>query len=439
MATETAPVILYYNGELKNEGNIVEYLRGGTKLFQASKLINFTDFCVKIEEACVIQLGNMYRIMTRLRLDEHSVAAVDVSDDASLETAMNMHPNSCSVVVFYIVRTASSGYHTNPPITLAMPRVINSQADASSISNGGGVNGRFEIQVETHTQKRPRLTREPSDNPTDGMTKDDPNVQLEDTFMDGMAARFDNVNTPCRDPLNNDDENVESNSGHDWDFTKEFTTSKLFNGREELLAWARKAAMSLGFVVTIKKSSQSRKGKNPRTQLHCDRSGSFRDRTGKNRYLYKTDRNKDESGIRKRRSRSKLTGCPFELRAAKKGRKGDLWEIKVHCGHHNHPPAKRLEGHPYAERLTEEEKMIVTDMIKIDARPKEILETLKELRPENCSKISTIYNAKRKIDSMIKAQMQQALDNFDLQVNASEEDCEHIENVMCVNRGVVDS
>ncbi|KAF6138873.1 hypothetical protein GIB67_018604 [Kingdonia uniflora] len=566
MVIETAPVILYYNGELKNEGNVVEYLSGCSKLSQVSKFINFVDFCVKVEEFSAIKLGNMYKIMTRLRLDEHSVVAVDVYDDASLETAMNMHPNSCSVVVFYIVRETSSGFHTNPPIANATHREINPQTDASSISNGGGVIGRFEIQVDgTRTQKRPRLAR----------------VTLEDTFMDGAVARFDNANAQCSgharpgsnnngrgrdsesmgiasarhmgapnlhqiqtlnpigeglnrgqimgcssvtdsginsqtdlglrpsskacpaptaslplldslprqwekidptltgknmvvdsfwvefedhpwlavtastvvdmaivlhsglpppyskfvDHFTNDNEKVESNSGHDWDCTDEFTTSKLFNGRDELLAWVRNVAMSLGTVLTIKKSQMSGKGRLPRVLLHCDRSGFYGDRTAKK---HKKDKNKNESSIKKRIFKSKRTGCPFDLRAAQRGKSDDLWEIKVYCGRHNHPPAEQCND--YTERLTEEEKIIVAEMIKIDTKPQEILDCLKERRPENNCSIQLIYNMRKKLGITKKTQKQQSVKTCELHLHRREEDYILNEDVMSTTPGgMVDS
>ncbi|KAF6138868.1 hypothetical protein GIB67_018599 [Kingdonia uniflora] len=432
MATATAPVILYYNGELKNEGNnVVEYISGCTKLFKVSKSISFVDFCVKVEELCMVQLSDAYKIMTRLRLDELCVVSVDVSDDASLELAMNTHPKSCLFVVFYIVRTTSPGLLTNPPSTLAMPREINTQTDASSISNGDGVNGRFDIQVDrAQTQMIPQLACEPADDLTDGMTRDHTDCQLDYTSMDGVVAGFDNA--PCGisdlpDPLDNDDEKVESNSSHDWDFTKEFTTDKLFNGRKELLDWVRKVGMSLGIVVVIKGSKASVTAKYPHTWLHCDRSGKYRDKSGKKRYCDKINKSKGESNINKR-LRSNKCGCPFELRAGRKGNSGDLWELKVYCGRHNHQPAD-LEGHAYAGRLTEEEEKLVVEMTKNDWRPREILEILKERRPENCSNINTIYSVKKKLGITKKIRKKQSLKNCDSQLHRGEEDGEHTEDV----------
>ncbi|KAJ1433572.1 hypothetical protein SESBI_06112 [Sesbania bispinosa] len=40
------------------------------------------------------------------------------------------------------------------------------------------------------------------------------------------------------------------------------------------------------------------------------------------------------------------------------------WKLNVVCGVHNHEVAESLEGHPYAGRLTVEEKSLLEDMTK---------------------------------------------------------------------------
>ena len=39
--------------------------------------------------------------------------------------------------------------------------------------------------------------------------------------------------------------------------------------------------------------------------------------------------------------------------------------VKLICGSHNHALAKSLVGHPYADRLTIDEKIIIGDMTVI--------------------------------------------------------------------------
>ncbi|XP_028188235.1 uncharacterized protein LOC114374760 [Glycine soja] len=43
---------------------------------------------------------------------------------------------------------------------------------------------------------------------------------------------------------------------------------------------------------------------------------------------------------------------------------GEGWTVKLICGIHNHELAKTLVGHPYAGRLTDDEKNIIADMTK---------------------------------------------------------------------------
>ncbi|XP_028180755.1 uncharacterized protein LOC114367761 [Glycine soja] len=62
---------------------------------------------------------------------------------------------------------------------------------------------------------------------------------------------------------------------------------------------------------------------------------------------------------------------------------GEGWAVKLICGIHNHELAKTLVGHPYAGRLTDDEKNIVADMTKSNVKPRNILLTLKEHNNSN--------------------------------------------------------
>ena len=57
---------------------------------------------------------------------------------------------------------------------------------------------------------------------------------------------------------------------------------------------------------------------------------------------------------------------------------GGDWMVKLICGIHNHELVKTLVGHPYAGRLTNDEKNIIADMTKSNVKPRNILLTLKE-------------------------------------------------------------
>jgi len=67
--------------------------------------------------------------------------------------------------------------------------------------------------------------------------------------------------------------------------------------------------------------------------------------------------------------------------------------VNLICGSHNHELAKSLMGHPYASRLTKEEKIIVADMTKSMVKPRNILLTLKEHMDNSYTTIKQIYNA----------------------------------------------
>ena len=52
---------------------------------------------------------------------------------------------------------------------------------------------------------------------------------------------------------------------------------------------------------------------------------------------------------------------------------GGGWMVKLICGAHNHEMAKSLVRHPYAGRLTKDEKIVVADMTKSMVKPRNIL------------------------------------------------------------------
>ena len=53
---------------------------------------------------------------------------------------------------------------------------------------------------------------------------------------------------------------------------------------------------------------------------------------------------------------------------------------------------KSLVGHPYAGRLTKDEKIVVVDMKKSMVKPRNIMLTLKEHNDNNYTTIKQIYN-----------------------------------------------
>ncbi|KAH1212597.1 Protein FAR1-RELATED SEQUENCE 5 [Glycine max] len=172
------------------------------------------------------------------------------------------------------------------------------------------------------------------------------------------------------------------------DCSNAFNTSQVFATRDDVLQWARTVAHENGFVAVIMRSDTETgsRGRSSFVLIGCERSGTYKCR---NKEFVRKD-----TGSRK-------CGCPFRLRG-KPVHGGEGRMVKLICGIHNHELAKSLVGHPYAERLTKEEKKIIADMTKSMVKPKNILLTLKEHNADNCTTIKQIYNARSAYCSSIR-------------------------------------
>ena len=90
--------------------------------------------------------------------------------------------------------------------------------------------------------------------------------------------------------------------------------------------------------------------------------------------------------------------CPFQLIAKYiSDPRSTGWKINVICGEHNHEPATFLEGHPFAKRLTDEQKQFVLDKYRQNIAPRDILAELKKRWPNNVSTKETVYDEVRRI------------------------------------------
>ena len=76
--------------------------------------------------------------------------------------------------------------------------------------------------------------------------------------------------------------------------------------------------------------------------------------------------------------------------------------MKLMCGSHNHEMVKSLVGHPYAGRLTKDEKTIIADMTKSMVKPRNILLTLKKHNANSYTTIKQIYNVRNAYRSSIR-------------------------------------
>ncbi|KAL5148792.1 putative protein FAR1-RELATED SEQUENCE 10 [Glycine soja] len=172
------------------------------------------------------------------------------------------------------------------------------------------------------------------------------------------------------------------------DCSNAFNTSQVFATRDDVLQWARTVAHENGFVAVIMRSDTETgsRGRSSFVLIGCERSGTYKCR---NKEFVKKD-----TGSRK-------CGCPFRLRG-KPMHGGEGWMVKLICGIHNHELAKSLVVHPYAGRLTKEEKKIIAVMTKSMVKPKNILLTLKEHNADSCTTIKQIYNARSEVPESVK-------------------------------------
>ncbi|KAL8456216.1 hypothetical protein ACS0TY_034438 [Phlomoides rotata] len=189
------------------------------------------------------------------------------------------------------------------------------------------------------------------------------------------------------------------------DYTDIFTTTALFESRDELIKWVRDAAKPHRMVVVIKRSDNGFGKKKARLLLGCERGGEYREVNGRSlkSNVDETDDMCDLTdelyGIKKskkiRDTGTKKCGCEFLLRGRQVEFMGD-WALEVICGVHNHPLAQYLEGHSYAGRLTKEGEEYVIDMSTTNIAPKIIMKQLKTKFKENSSIMKNIYNARTK-------------------------------------------
>ncbi|PWA59401.1 methylmalonate-semialdehyde dehydrogenase [Artemisia annua] len=155
-----------------------------------------------------------------------------------------------------------------------------------------------------------------------------------------------------------------------------------FLDREELIQHVGEFGVTQGYIVTIKQSK-----KDKIVVLGCQRGGVYRNR-----------RKSGDDGtgelVRKRKSGSQLTNCPFELVGKKDD---DFWILSVKNGSHNHEPLSDITQHPSARRFTENEVLLIKEMTDAGLKPRQILKRLKQHNPERLSTPKQLYNIKTKI------------------------------------------
>ncbi|XP_012846999.1 PREDICTED: uncharacterized protein LOC105966977 [Erythranthe guttata] len=159
------------------------------------------------------------------------------------------------------------------------------------------------------------------------------------------------------------------------DHTDYFTTTQLFDSKDEVVVWVRFVARGL-FVKIVKRSSPKKK-----IFLTCDLFGEKRECPSTN------------PEARPRRTGSKKIGCGFYI--VGELRWDDKWEVRVIYGKHNHVPIYK-SGHGMSA-LSQEEAKIISDLSQSHVPPKKILANLRQNGLGLDAYSKQIYNQKAKL------------------------------------------
>ena len=150
-----------------------------------------------------------------------------------------------------------------------------------------------------------------------------------------------------------------------------------FASRDELLDFLKDWGEHQGFAVVIGRSRPNR------LWIKCDRGGEYADK-----HLH------DPENRKRKRKATRLTGCPFNVKATMK--KDKIWRCHTENPQHNHPPSEDLSVHPSLRRMTDEQLAKVNEMTESGKTPVETLEELQRMWPGIKVLRRDIYNARKK-------------------------------------------
>lgn len=150
-----------------------------------------------------------------------------------------------------------------------------------------------------------------------------------------------------------------------------------FSSRDELLDYLKDWGEQQGFAVVIGRSRPNR------LWIKCDRGGEYADK-----HLH------DPENRKRKRKATRLTGCPFNVKATMK--KDKVWRCHTETPDHNHPPSEDLSVHPSLRRMTDEQLTKVNEMTEAGRTPVETLEELQHIWPGIKVLRRDIYNARKK-------------------------------------------
>lgn len=116
--------------------------------------------------------------------------------------------------------------------------------------------------------------------------------------------------------------------------------------RADLIDAVQEHARLEGYAITIRNSNSLYKI----THLGCDRGGTYRQRNG------------ITTQTRRRDTTSRLTGCPFSVRASEKD---GIWILKVWNPDHNHD-VSTATAHPIQRRIPTSIRQQIKDLSSAD-------------------------------------------------------------------------
>ncbi|XP_076946341.1 protein FAR1-RELATED SEQUENCE 5-like [Bidens hawaiensis] len=173
------------------------------------------------------------------------------------------------------------------------------------------------------------------------------------------------------------DENCEATDGENYEITggENSSNMSIFSTDKN---WAQKIGRENGVAVVTERTKNNAAGDVIKIFLMCDRGGVYK------------------STAKVRRSGTRKTNCPFQL-VGKYHNEYNGWALRVSHGDHNHELAQHMEGHPYAMRLTEDQKTTVRNMYRNKSAPRDILSFIQGEDETNASSLRTVHNETYKV------------------------------------------
>ena len=150
-----------------------------------------------------------------------------------------------------------------------------------------------------------------------------------------------------------------------------------FHNRDDMLAYVKEWAANHGYAIVIGRSRHNK------CWLKCDRGGRYNDRYSEN-----------PEERKRKRADSRLTDCPFQVRAVMK--KDGIWRVTTAKPFHNHEPIEDLTHHPSLRKMTDGQLQVVYEMMDQGKSPLETLEELQRMWPDIKVLRRDIYNTRKR-------------------------------------------